>query len=182
MTQLCLWARSPPGTVSSVSAHSQNPGLFPMILPLCELWKSAAFMGSSKTQVTLNWWDTQERVLALGAEVVSHPLSRNFWAARMGAEDFHPLYVWQHLQFLSKLEFFGRFGCEFVTDVRAESLCRVSEQVWISNRADAALGPNIPEVPASLGVPGGNQTCPGQAYSESKSGEKGINVIIKVRT
>lgn len=63
-------------------------------------------LGSTKTQVTSNWWDTQERVLGLGAEIVSHSLNRNFWAARMGAEDFHPLYVWQHLQFFSKLEFF----------------------------------------------------------------------------
>lgn len=54
--------------------------------------------------------------------------------------------------------------------------------LWISNRADAALGPNLPKAPASLEGPEGNQTCPGQAYWETKSGENGINVIIKVRT
>lgn len=47
----------------------------------------------------------------------------------MGAENFHPLYVWQQLRFFSRLEFFGGFGCKFVTDVGAESLCRISGRV-----------------------------------------------------
>lgn len=184
----CLRARSSPGTVGSVwgCLHTRKiQGFFPVILPVGESWRIQPLLcplGSSKTQTTFNWWDSQERVLGLGAEVVPHSLNRDFWAATMGAENFHPLYVWQQLQFFSRLEFFGGFGCEFVTDVGAESLCRISGRVWISDRADAALGPNLPEAPTSLGVPEGNQTCPGQAFGEPKSREKHINVTIKVRT
>lgn len=81
--------------------------------------------------------------------------------------------------FFSKLEFFGGVWLQVCDRHRSWVSLQDFRAVWISNRADAALGPNLPKAPTSLGVPEGNQTCPGQAYWESKSGEKGINVIIK---
>lgn len=94
---LALWALR-----KGVCTQPKSRGFFPWSFPYVNYGKVQPLLcplGCSKTQVTFNWWDTQEGVLGLGAEVVSHSLNRNFWAARMGAEDFHPLYVWQQLQF-----------------------------------------------------------------------------------
>ena len=49
---------------------------------------------------------------AFGAEVIAHPLYRYFWAARMGAVDFHPLWLpdstcGSSYNFFSSLHFWG---------------------------------------------------------------------------
>lgn len=63
---------------------------------MCGLWESAAFIvpiGVQQNPSHFLLGGIQERVLHFGAEVVSLPLYRYFWAAGTGAVDFHPLWL-----------------------------------------------------------------------------------------
>lgn len=76
-----------------MSVHSQNPAFFPMILPgsLCGGGSAALIVPTGVPANPLSLEDTQERTP--GADVVSHPFHRYFWAARMGDAHLHPLWL-----------------------------------------------------------------------------------------